>query len=601
MSGTNTGRAARSDAEWVRDITRRVRSLENPATLRVGPWVLFERAGDLMAAQPDGQMINLSVPVAAEADTPAVTKQILIEAAGGLTATEVQAMIDGSQTSIFDELYQILAGFIPATAALQNLSGLLKTELARAQQLADAIYEGIVGLTQTGTLMQDIIAALQRIPFLNILGIGGPTNIGASTQAGWDNLISGLVGQMGTGAGITDLFNVSKIVSGNANLGRLGWDILGIRTNKSLDTGLLPTSDSTIKLPWAGVTAPTFPVTASTAITGWKRFAEAMPLGVISWPGQGNSNITDARLNVWKMDPATGDKTRVHASNNIIGDIAAGLAWNTYRIPTPIAVLPSDVYGAELEIRAGSGSHSIVGDQTWLPLHPTVFPRKLSSVRNPGGAAPPPSIPSAAVTYASAVPFFEFAIDTGLGGDVHQPLSQLFTASSTTPIPSWANFLDIIIVGGGGGGRLGGTLFIEGEGGGPGVWVDATWVRGVHFGPTDFVVSFTVGVGGGGGTLSHATGFVGSASSASIAGGPSVSAAGGSGGNALLGAGSGHNGESPGDHTYNGVLYAGGLETTNYGTQGNEPGGGGSGGDWLTVSSGGAGGKGRVWIVARQT
>ncbi len=46
------GRAPRTDAEWARDIQRRIEALESATTLRIGAWVLSVVNGHLVASRP---------------------------------------------------------------------------------------------------------------------------------------------------------------------------------------------------------------------------------------------------------------------------------------------------------------------------------------------------------------------------------------------------------------------------------------------------------------------------------------------------------------------------------------------------------------------
>jgi hypothetical protein len=467
--------------------------------------------------------------------------------------------------------------------------------------MGNIIHEALTGVLPGGDLLEDILAALQAIPFLNVSGAGGPANIGESIFETLNNIVGGLVGAAGSGASFADVFNIANLVSSNASLGAFSWDILGIRNKYSLASGMLPTSSSgTLSLEQVGdgASATTFTVTTTAATVLWKRFEESMSLGVISWLGNGTTNISDMRVNIWKMDPVTGDVELVHNSANIIADVSgAGTPqYNTYELPTPIAVEVTEIYGAEIEVRtATGGTHAIAGRQKWLPSHPTVFPRRFQSKRNPGGAAPPSTIASASVDYATTnVPYIEFAVETGPGTEFHEPQRVPFTSSGTTVIPSWANYVDRIAVGPGGGGHQGGTWGIHGEGAGAGAWASDTLTRGTHFTgtPTVTVTLGTPGNGGGG------DGTAGTSTTVAVPGASTLTATGGAGGDNF---GGDKNGDSPGDHVYQGWTYRGGVQQNSYGGDGNVPGGGGAGGNWATFSSGGDGGASTAWLVFRQT
>lgn len=488
-----------------------------------------------------------------------------------------------------DEVSDLLGTATDASTGLTNLMSTIFSALTGG------------GTSGSGNILADLLDAFRNIPFLNIVGIGGPANIGSTVQSTWDQLISGLVGEVGTGASLSDLFNIGQLIGSSAALGQMGWDILGIRSNKSLKSGLLSTSESNINLDTvaSGASAPTFALTQSTAAMAFQRVSESALKGAVSWLGSGVTNITHAFVNIYKMDTTTGGLTLVHGSANIVGELSSSMQYNIYQIPDPIQVEPGEVYGIEVAVR-GAGTHSIVGSSTWLPNHPSVYPRGFAAVRNSGTSAAPSTISSGSVTYASNVPFVEFAVTAGDADIPHSPqITQFTSGSSSIPIPSWANFVEVIALGGGGGGRLGGSWGISGEGGDAGVWQAATWVRGTDFTGTPSI-NISVGAGGAGGILSSQNGGHGSPTVVSIPG-RTVTASGGEGGDALNAGGIDKDGGSPGNYTYGGVSYVGGGVQGTFGAPGAPAGGGGAGGNWVSVQPGGPGANGAVWIRFRQS
>ena len=487
---------------------------------------------------------------------------------------------------------------------LQNLLGQLGTFQAtqgNQQNIIDIIFNALRGGGITGNQPGTLNEALQNIPSGNVLGVAGPANIGASILAFLDNVVGGLVGSPGSGATLPDAFNVTQQVSSWANLGLNSWNVLGIRTNKSLLSGLLPTSESNIALPHSGGSAPTFGLTQSTAITGFQRISEGAPKAVVSWLGSGTTSLTHFFVNIYQMDPTNGNMTLVHASPNIIGDVSSSLAYNTYQIPTAVDVLPSEVYGIELAVR-GAGTHNVVGQSTWLPDHPTVFPKNLAAVRDSGTSAAPSTISSGAIAYASNVPFIEFGINTGVSGDSHTPSTTLINTpvtGATVPFPSWANYADTILMSGGGGGHQGGSIGIGGAGGNSGNWVTNTWQRGTDFNTAeDPTLSVTVGAAGSGGSGNGGNGGNSSVTLPATTGFASdtVTSTGGAGSTSLDILGLAHSGHTPGNITYHGVTYVGGAQQDTYGADGSAPGGGGAGGNWILFQPGGDGAPGAVWI-----
>lgn len=526
------------------------------------------------------------------ADVTAIQARIFVAA----TATGGVAWFDDAESKQVGLLQQ---------EWVDGLPGVLGSIWDRFSNILESIFEALTGGIFGGgidDLLGGVMDALQNIPFFNILGVGGPADIGGSVMGVIDSLISGFVGIFDSGAGLPDLFNVGQEVSSNASLGKMGWDILGIRSNKPLASGMLATSESSLPLTQVmfGAAPPTFPLTQSTAITLYQRASESAPIGVVRWKGNGVTNITHFFVNIWKMDPETGDRTLVHASSNIVGDVSAAQATNKYIVPVEIMREPGDIYGYELAVR-GSGTHNVVGDSTWDGDDPDVIPRRMSSVRDSGTTAPPATIAHAATTYSSNIPFIEVGIEVGNTPLPHSPETLLFNAvgTSTMPIPSWVNFVDRIVLGGGGGGHQGGTWGVGGQGGGHGPFVSDTISRGTHFTDGDSVTTI-VGAGGSAGL----PGANGQSSQSKIGSSHVLTGAGGEGAGGFDLFGIGVTGEGPGNYTFPGGgpawSVAGGGDQASWDSPGVAPGGGGGGGNWLLFGGGGNGAPGAVWYRFRQ-
>ena len=560
-------------------------------------------------SSPDAFLMSLAQALIGIAGAIIPTVSALVEAITGVLDGDLNDLVAffggfAGGASILTQLVTALTGSSGGLLDLSdffNLGGagsILGAIQTPIQQLIDTVFNGITGAGRIDNLLEDVIDALQNIPFLNVIGVGGPANIGSALQETWDQLIGGFVGTVGIGAGLADLFNIGQDISSRATLGQFSWDILGIRSNKSLNTGLLPTSESNIGLDKVALatSAPTFGVTQSTAITAFQRISEAASKGVVSWLGSGVTNITSAFVNIFQMDPATGDMTLVHASPDIIGNLSATMQYNLYEIPTPLEVQPGEIYGIEIAVR-GTGTHNVAGASTWLPDHPGVFPRRLSAVRNSGTSAPPSTIATGSVAYTSNVPFVEFGVSAGDVSIPRSPETTLFSTpgSNSIPIPSWTNFVEVIALGSGGGGRQGGTWGISGEGGENGEWATATWTRGTEFTGSPSI-TVTVGARGSGGS-----GIGGNGGNAVVSiTGHTVTATGGEGGDALNAGGGDKDGRSPGTLLYGGVTYVGGGTQYSFGGNGAVPGGGGAGGNWVSFQPGGHGAAGAVWIRFRQ-
>lgn len=192
----------------------------------------------------------------------------------------------------------------------------------------------------------------------------------------------------------------------------------------------------------------------------------------------------------------------------------------------------------------------------------------------------------------------EVSIPTGSGAPVN--LKDLLVDFSSIPsdvtsqftdpgyytyeIPWWATRIDEVLVGAGGGGDDG-TLLTIGDGGGAGLWATRTLVRGVDIPWETTLITGTVGTGG-----AHNEGN-GTSTTAAATGTTTLSAAGGIGGAAPT-----QTGLSPGNRTFNSVLYkGGGTQTIGGSTPGKSPGGGGAGGSALNGQAG-AGADGAAWF-----
>lgn len=485
---------------------------------------------------------------------------------------------------------------------VSGLGGVIQSLIGRIQVVIDAIYNAFTGSDSFLHSMEELALALLNIPFGNIIGVGGPTNIGASIMAFLDSLLGGLVGTPGSGGGLADVFNIANIVSSMASLGRFAWELLGIRNNTPVATGLLPTSDS--NYPYAN--ANTYlAVTQANSLCITYRTERSAPLGVVSWLGHTSTGITGFYVNIRKIDPTTGARVLVHHSPNIVANLPAGTStnWVFYELEEPLARVVSDEF--EIQLVPVGGTHYVKGYDTADPIpdHPNANVLAPAAVRNETTpTSPTGTIAKASVTTSTKVMWIETAIDTGNAIGYYDPVVVYLTESTSVPIPQWADYIEGVILGGGGGGRSGGTLGAYGAPGGAGTWAAAIWERGVHFDSnTDTSVVFTRGAGGSGGiALSSPVGGTGGTSTLALSG-HTLSAVGGAGGAGLLiGLASHLPGEGAGSYTLNEQHYVGGGAQFTYGTTGAQPGGGGCGGNWVNFQPGGAGAVGGGWVRFRQ-
>ena len=289
------------------------------------------------------------------------------------------------------------------------------------------------------------------------------------------------------------------------------------------------------------------------------------------------------------MDPLIGDITLVHRSPNIVGSLPGGTV-PTYIIyeyvDNSILTSAGELYGVEITI-VGSGTHTICGTTTWIPPHPTAYPKNYAATRNSGTGTPTIGtvIPSASVQYSNNVPWIEWGIIAGAQGP-HGDVFTQFTevGIATLPIPDWCDYVDAVGLGGGGSGGQGGAYFLPGPpGGDSGKWATTTWQRGVDFtGAT--ILTITIGDGG-------VFGANGANTTISIPG-HTLTAAGG-----LYAGGPGQYGEGAGNQDYHDVTYIGGVDSWDVGAV---PGGGGTSGQDLLLGPGLPGARGGAWVVFRE-
>jgi len=288
-------------------------------------------------------------------------------------------------TSLFDNgdgtggsIFSILQNLIGAVGNYQNT-------LLQQQTIIDSLFNGLSGADIIGTDPTSLFDIIQNIPYFNVNGLGGPIDIGGSIQSTWDNLISGLVGQVGTGAGLADLFNISQTVSSLATLGGFSWDFLGIQTNTTIASGINATSESNLPLTQVsgGASAPTYAITGAsfpvTTSMGFVRIKKSAAKTCVSWMGSLTGAMTEFYVNIFKMNP-DGKMLPVYQSSNIVGSVSSSLAYNTH-IHTAINVSPAETYALEFAM-VGSGTYNMVGQSSWVPDHPTLLPKRLAASRN---------------------------------------------------------------------------------------------------------------------------------------------------------------------------------------------------------------------------
>jgi len=495
-----------------------------------------------------------------------------------------------SGTGYFDDFTGQLVSQIQMSW-VEGLIGEIDEARDRWQALIDTIRNTVGHIFEFGANLEQLAEALTQISFLNILGIGGPGNIGGTVQAIIDAAVGGAVGLLGNGASLPDLFNMIFQVSSNSALGAFVWDLFNFRNNEPVDGGLMPNEIGNISMPQIN---QLFPVTQDASIAATFRMKRSSPLGVVSWLGYGTDEMTAFYVNVWKD---AGDHWElVHSSPNILAEITPGISpqWQFYFLDDPVSREMGEVFAHEL-VPVG-GTHYVLGHQlaAAIPNHPFSSVEGLGFKRDntTDPDDPPSTVSKSNVTYSSEIPYITTAVDTGDQEIDHEPVVLYFNETTTIPRPRWAHYVDVIPVGAGGAGSPS-ILGLFGEPGRKGSVNPTTWIYTIHFDDSVTTISFTRGNGGTPGLVSGGSG---GSTTFSIPG-HTQTASGGAGGDTpqLLPS----PGVGPGEIQYNTRSFVAGGNQEVPGSSGVAPGGPGTGGSLLRPG-GGPGAPGGGWIVLRQ-
>ncbi|UCR74395.1 minor tail protein [Mycobacterium phage Ritam007] len=525
----------------------------------------------------------------------------------GVTGLQLRLVVTEEATSgtiWFDDATLKQTGVI-RQEWVEGLPEVLQSLFAQVQLTIDTVVNAIRGGVQTTlNTFEDLFEALQNINPANIIGLLGPANLLETIEEIVNTVVGGLVGVVGGGAGIADLFNILREISSRASRGDFAWIIQGIRTNKPAAGGLGPSERSNMNLSEINTWLT---ASQSASLISWDYIEESMPIGAISWMGYEVAGITEFYVHVWKMDTTTGVPSKIHSSANIVSVLAdAGSAdpdvgaYLQYELPQDqvIAAEASDLLGYEF-VPVG-GTHKIRGRVDDYPLHPTAPISKRASTRNntTSPSSPPASIPRNQIVWSDNVAWVGIAVDNGVLGDQHDPEKRyLGTTATTLPVAKWVNYIDPIALGAGGGGHQGIALGVNGSPGQPGQFNATRWVRGVDFGD-NAVVTFTPGAGGIGGPGDGAPGGD-TVITITTPDGPtrSITAAGGAAGTST-GFFTNPIGRGPAEFVFNEQNYVGGGDQKVMGGKGTSPGGGGNGGRGALAAfqPGGNGGPGGGWL-----
>lgn len=436
-------------------------------------------------------------------------------------------------------------------------------------------------------------STIQQLLATQVGGIQGEADLLTSIQNMLDGLASANSNVVVTGASIASMF-ASAAQTANSAAEALSLSVSSANTLGSLAnpiyTGFRQGAQVTTQF-----VSTTTTVAAGSSIVGIIGVSPAISIGLIEFLANGTPT-SNVFLNVYSVDPITGNFTNLWSSVDIYASIPSSFGWVDVTIPSANIVTAPIGQLLAIELANGSAvSITVAAATTGLPNHPSIVPQNqgVSRTLASTGGVTPATITSG-LTYSGVVPCISVSASAGTPA-VQPTSSQNFPAAGTYTydLPSWiadGDQVAIAMIPGGGGGTSG-QYFGYGWGGSAGTWQAATLTYGSDIPGSTTSFTVTVGAGGvsGGGT--------GGASSVSGAGFSTITTgsggAGGSSGSTV--------GLSPGNESYGNTVYFGGIAS---GGAANAPGGGGGAGNAGFFGLGGtpayAGADGEVWITVKQ-
>lgn len=512
-------------------------------------------------------------------------------------AQEIQAGASKLLDTIVNAVLSLLTGGLLGTGSTSSgdALGLFSNLFTNFFNLL-GIFNPAQLLANVGTDVFNSVSTIENF----VTGVLAPTgllSLGSDVENFFSGLWSALTGTPGTGKSASDVASAAAVLASTVTSHS---DALSVRDNQSTFLGNGPTEEVTFPLVNVTGGSPHYlNLTPTNALVGYIRIGKTVNKDAITWLGQTTTGLTGFFVSIYKVDTTTGDHTLVYESTDQLTSVSTLLSWNTYVIPVgdEIAAMPGDVYAIELSV-TGAGTYQVIGaTQSWLPDHPTNFPKQFGGTRNNANSGVSPgTISSGSVVYSTDIPFMGFGVDSGNGFHAPATISFATAGSGTYAIPPWAKFIDLIFMGGGGSSSSGGFPFsgTNGQGGTGGSWNAVTVQMGVDIPLTTTDINYTVGSGGvaafsgtgssGTDTVATATGWSGG-----------LTAAGGVAGN-ITGFGLGPS-YGAGNETFAGTTYYGGGIQTTASQPGISPGGGAAGG--TSGYPGGNGADGVAWFVAR--
>jgi hypothetical protein len=295
---------------------------------------------------------------------------------------------------------------VPPLPAAQITSGTFTSAFVPWAAPIDTLVQAWGGIG-TGHSTADLTSAAQSIGNQYVLGTLGGTDIGTTVENHVDTLVQAINNSSVTGNSLGVLQGALAGLRGFLGYVTTGSpapsSVAGITNNnnvyiantaitKPLWQNVDPTLDTTVSVQTLKTfaTQPTTGATQTSSVIGFLNTASASVKKSVQWVGYptgGNLNtIADLRLNIWKVDGATGISTKVYSTPNLVNVVATGSApaSNVFNFPTgsEITTNQGDIYSIELSI-VGAGTYNVVALTNNVGAQPGTTLTNLGATRNP--------------------------------------------------------------------------------------------------------------------------------------------------------------------------------------------------------------------------
>ena len=213
-----------TDAEWARNTERRLRSLEDARTLRVGQWVISDAEGALTATKPGAA----SLEVGQEPVEPVIADLTR----GFVTPEEVTKVVTGGSPGPLAEAQTYLAdkwnAFIstPQTV-IGNIADVIMDGIESVGTFLNKLWTGLTGSSGTGKTISNVQTAASAVTSTANTASTNAATASANNVATNTAIYNGFYGSGGTGTSTEVLATVTDIKAQIAG----GWTVQTITTS----------------------------------------------------------------------------------------------------------------------------------------------------------------------------------------------------------------------------------------------------------------------------------------------------------------------------------------------------------------------------------